>query len=135
MPRHSCPQYSECYIDCPGSGYAYYKSPYGPCETGCDEAKSMTTLLRMIANARSPKVLSGTVVGVRAATLSKFAFDLVEVIPDAEASDVNRLKSIGVLEPDRRFNAEWSDVEPREIVRIIADSTRGSESGGLKAFG
>ena len=134
MPRHACPQNpDECYIDCPGSGYAHYKPPYGPCEKGCDEGGSMTALLKMIEGAVSPKVFSGTVVGVRAATLSRFANDLADVIPDADPSDVDRLRRLGVLEPDRRFSAKWSNSEPREIVRIIAEATSGRGFGGFAA--
>lgn len=134
MPRISCRNNPECYIDCPGSGYAYYKPPYGPCETGCDEAASMSALLLMIQEAASPKVFSGTVVGVRAATLSRFATELVDVISDADFRDVQQLQNAAILTPDRRFNADWVEQEPKDIVRIIADSTRGNESGNLKAI-
>jgi hypothetical protein len=94
----------------------------------------MNVLLKMISNSPRPKLFSGQLIGVRSGTLSRFATDLGEVILDAEFEDVEQLRNIGIIDPDRRYSAEWSDAEPRDIVKIIADSTRGSGSEKVKAF-
>lgn len=84
----------------------------------------------------SPSVAlySGRIIGVRSQTLSKFAVDLSDVIPDAEFDDVQQLQNLAILEADRRYSAEWDAVIPKDIVKIIADSTRGSGQEEVLAF-
>ena len=124
MHRIKCRNHPDCYIDCPNGGYAHYCEPYGPCKTGCDEAKSMDSLLRAVNNAPDGALFSGLVRGVTANTLSEFADKLGQFIKNAPAMDVMHLQQLRFLGSHKTYDAEWQKKSPSGIVTAIADATR-----------
>jgi hypothetical protein len=127
MPRITCPKHADCYVDCPGSGYAYYVEPYGPCTSGCDQAKAGDALATLIRDANENARFFGSAVGLTTGVLAKFAREIAEHVPVSVLAYVHQLQNLDILNDTRRINALWEDAEVGGVILALAQSA----SGGL----
>ncbi len=123
MPKITCPDNPDCSIECPGSGYAYFVKPYGPCVAKCDQQNAGDDLIKLFLEAKEDARFSGEMVGVTAGVLSRFASDFAPHAPEGVAGEIEMLQRLGMIEADRRYNASWADADVSEVVQVIAEST------------
>jgi hypothetical protein len=133
MPRIKCPKNEDCYIDCPGSGYAYYIEPYGPCTTGCDQSTAGDTLVSLLREANADQKFSGVFQGVTSGVIAKFARDLVAYAPESAQPNLARLQNIDILEDTRRITASWEDVNVHDLIQALANAAFGGETPAARA--
>ena len=129
MPRITCPKHADCFIDCPGSGYAYYIDPYGPCKSGCDQTSAGDALVTLIQNAKTKPDAKffGSVVGLTTGVLAKFARDVAAYVPESTMPYVHQLQNLAILEDTRRVNVEWADADIHSVIVALVHAA----SGGL----
>jgi hypothetical protein len=125
MPRIQCPDHKDCYIVCPGSGYAFYNSPFGPCVTGCDEAKAGDDLMKGLRAASVETRFYGIMSGVTAGVIAQFATDFSAQWPNVAFAEVRRLQSNAIIRPDRRIVAYWEDVEMAGVIMALSAGVQG----------
>jgi hypothetical protein len=126
MPRHQALNHSDCYIECPDGGYAYYIEPYGPCQTGCDTgefARSMSSQLRLRGWSL---ISSGVVRDISGQQLVSLARAL-RAIPEAsrDVSDLlNDLERVGADRGSALIMADWNKDNIIGTLRTLRDAAK-----------
>lgn len=133
MPRIQCPKHKDCFIECPGSGYAFYDPPYGPCEKGCHPSKAGEALIKIIFKADPNAEFSGTVFNIPASSLANFAREFAKRAPSVAAADIAYLRNIDAVESVRTITAFWEDVDIAGVINALAKAARNTEDPGQKA--
>jgi hypothetical protein len=128
MPRISCPKHKDCYVDCPGSGYAYYVEPYGPCTSGCDQAEAGDALAALIREATADVKFYGAIVGLTTGVLANFAREIVDHVPDSARAYLQRLQNLDILEDTRRFNVQWEDADVHSVILAFVSAASGGRA-------
>lgn len=123
MATISSPGHPDCSIDCPGSGYAVFVDPYGPCMAGCDQDEFSTAMINLFRNQDRISSLSGRVVGVKGAVLARMALAIRGFAPDETADDRNWLERLVIERGDERFSAEWRQQSLSEVIETLAAAT------------
>lgn len=132
MPRYTAPNHPDCYIDCPGKGFAIYIPPFGPCRTSCEVAnlpRAMGDLAEGGWDTRS----SGSVKGISHREIREISRRLRRIRGRTGAindvlDDLDRIR--GVQSP---IDFEWSDLDVVEILdelRRLAGGPMGGPIGG-----
>ena len=124
MPRHICPDYPDCYVDCPGYGYAYFMKPYGPCKKGCDASSAGDALIEMISGATPGAIFTGIVIGITSGALAKFGHDIAQIAPPESTDDIATLQGLSILVSERRFDALWGDTDLAGVIRAFSRAAR-----------
>ncbi|MBL8592155.1 MAG: hypothetical protein JNK01_05675 [Devosia sp.] len=125
MAHISAPGHDDCYIDCPGQGYAHYIEPYGPCITGCSEGDLVDELEQVFPVAEPERRASGRVFEVRGVTLAQVGerfgsrFDR----SDDANEDVEWLTKLAGKSREERFNANWENEDLAGVIRALAEAT------------
>jgi hypothetical protein len=121
MTRIEAPGNSDCFIDCPNAGYAYYVQPYGPCITRCDPAAAGTTLARLIRTSGIGARFSGMILGVSSHVWARFAYDLAGDLPDQSQGAVERLRR-AANRREEPVSASWDNASAIELMEILAEA-------------
>lgn len=123
MPIIASDDHPDCYIECPGSGFAIYVLPYGPCETGCDPERFGTTVLKLFGEQGQDLRFAGRFVGVSGSTLAQMALDLRGGMPDFTDDARAWVEELTVSRGKERFEASWGDSSIAEFMALIATAT------------
>ena len=118
------PQNPDCYIDCPQSGYAYYVEPYGPCIKGCNAGAAGTALVALIGSVPPGSRFSGSIEGVDAEVLARFARDIVEHVPRVRRGRLSQLRSSRLR---RAISTGWTNVDLVELIDILSEAAESEE--------
>lgn len=123
MATISSPGHPDCSIECPGSGYAVFVDPFGPCMAGCDQDRFSTAMIELFQNQSRVSSVSGRVFGVKGEVLARMALDLRSLAPDEAADNLAWLERLVIQRGDTRFNAEWQEQSLSEVIETLAEAT------------
>jgi hypothetical protein len=124
MPRITCPDNPDCFIDCDGSGFAEYRLPFGPCVAECDPVKLTDALYTLIRSQQMQTRSSGKVLNITGEQLSKFGLRVQAFVSADSADYVRELIELHPTRDNEWFVAEWSDVDVAGILRVLAEVSR-----------
>lgn len=132
MPRYQAPNHSDCYIDCPGEGFAHYISPLGPCRTGCDPSDLGEVFLETVRDGGWEVKSSATVRGITRRQLSELAKRLRKAPPGGMAADavLDDLERIDSIDGDEKFDASWEEEDCVRALERLRDATGGGRTDG-----
>jgi hypothetical protein len=125
MPRHEAPNHPDCFIDCPGEGFAHYTEHNGPCTTGCDPNGLAEAHARMIRAGGWEIHSSGMVRGIGARGLMRMATVLTPLAVDVErASEALKiLREAAQTLGNERISTDWYDRDGVEVIESLAITT------------
>ena len=125
MPRHTAPNHPDCYIDCPGAGFAYYNSPLGPCRTGCDPSELVDAVEEAVQRRGWRSRGSGRVRGITRREAGALGRRLKQIGGGGPAIDriLDDLENAGLSNGEDQFDAEWSNASMEEMLKQIRDAS------------
>lgn len=121
MPRHSAPNHSDCYVDCPDGGFAYYVAPHGPCVTGCNTGQLAAEVIEIIRRFGWSVVASGIVRDMPRRHLREFARRLRQVSQGNQSAEdaLDTLENLPPFRDDETVDASWTSVDGVDFVRTL----------------
>lgn len=120
MPRIYCPGNPDCFIDCPGGGFADFIEPYGPCNTGCDSGSFGHSLLQLEDNELAECLSSGVMVNYPVEHIALFARRLRRRDLLLDQSLLELLSRLPSLASRSRLSAEWKRSSINNMIRTLA---------------
>jgi hypothetical protein len=124
MPRHSAPNHSDCHVDCPDGGFAYYVEPLGPCRTGCNTAELARAVIQVIRRFGWGVVTSGVVHDMTKRELEDFARQVRQVSQgnrDAEdALDI--LENLNPSQANDTVDATWRGASGVDVIKTLGEA-------------
>jgi hypothetical protein len=119
MAKHSAPGHPDCWIECPGSGFANFVPPTGPCITGCDPERLASFLIDVFRRTADVP-MSGRVHGMSAEVLARMGIALRGAVPLEAEEDRDWLERLILFAPGARFDAEWRHESPVGVLQALA---------------
>lgn len=133
MPTISDPDYPQCSVDCPGTGYAYYVPLYGPCLKGCDPGGFLRDARSLFREQDSSFRFSGTARAIPGMILARLAVEIRDVAPSFTEDEREWLEDLATSGPNVPFSFTWSDATLAEFLEILAETSgkpRAAAAGG-----
>lgn len=124
MPRHSAPNHSDCYVDCPDGGFAYYVEPLGPCVTGCNTAELARAVTETIRRFGWAVIVSGIVRDMPKGQIMDMARQVRSVSQGNQAvSDaLDTLENLNPSQATDTVDVTWSRTSGVDFLKALGEA-------------
>ncbi len=134
MPTISDPDYPQCSVDCPGTGYAYFVPLYGPCLKGCDPDGFLRDAHSLFRERDHGSFrFSGTARAIPGMILARLAVEIRDIAPSYTEDEREWLEYLATSSPNVPFSFTWKKATLAGFLEILAETTgrpRAAAAGG-----